>query len=1030
MRGANDARRVSFTILCGLCALIPVVSLSQECGAPTFPEAAQLLAAKGYPTDEYDVLLTWRERVADESGAFVTGYHLLRRANTTTLDLYTGQNGQLLDPEAVARLGIAPKNWDMAPVEQRTVIPDSVAKRIPARPVPVSVAMGVAPSAELELSPLDEARLIAEDEERVFDPEKSARRIGVVRDLDEPVVVTGQTATLGGWRVLDDGARLWTVTLASPGARAIRVHFTDLYLPDGAGVVLYNAYQPVEAYGPFTAFHPNDTDFYAPMCFADAVTVECYVPAGVSTSDLRVAIDALVHTYADFDTLQWAKDGSCNIDVSCHPEWADVATGVAGYTLVENGTQIYCCGALIADTVEDSDIPYFLTANHCIKVQDGFQAASNMEFIWLYQSSECGGIPPLRGDVPRTRGGADLLAGASQTSGTDFTLVRLRNDPPPGIPYLGWSTEPVPVGTPVVGIHHPSSAQKRISFGHLTDTGSPAVGWPLVSLDRFNESLWDRIDRGDDMDGGTTEHGSSGSPLFRRDNQLLVGQLYGGYAGCLDPEEPDYYGRFDVTFPMVQQWLAPTPPSAAFFGTPVSGNAPLEVQFTDESVPGTAAIDHWDWDFGDGQVSAEQNPAHTYSFPGLRTVRLTVTSSVGSDTITRTDYISVSIPPTAAFSASPASGNAPLEVQFTDESDPGSAAITAWAWDFGDGNASDEQNPVHAYQSAGLFTVSLTVITDAGEDTETKQDLIAVSVPPSAAFSASPLSGNVPLEVQFTDESDPGTSPITNWNWDFGNGHVSGAQHPTHTYGAAGEYNVRLVVTTAAGVDVELKNGFIQATSPPSAYFFAVPGFGDAPLEVTFSDASTAGTAPITSWAWDFDDGQTADQQNPTHVFSDPGSYLVTLTVTSDHGTGEFESRITVSVPPLKILNPASLPQGATCLAYSGTLDASGGLPPYTWTLLPDQGALPPGLQLSPQGAITGEPAAVGDYAFSARVTDSENVSEDKAFTLAVVDDGYCGGCTGGPLAGVSAGRVRGDASLMLAVATVLLLLGKRYKSV
>ena len=1029
MRAANDARRVPLAILLGLCALVSVASLGQECGAPTFPEAAQLLTTKGYPADEYDVLLTWRERVADEPGAFVTGYHLLNRANTTTLDLYTGYDGQLLDAEAVARLGIAPKNWDMAPVEQRTVIPDSLAKRIPARPVPVSASMGVVVSAELALPPLDEALLIAEDEEDAFDAEKSARRIGVMRDLEDAIIVTGQSATLGDWSVLADGARLWTATLASPDATAIRVHFTELEMPDGAEVIIYNAYHPVEAYGPFTAFHSNDSDLYAPMCFADAVVVECYVPAGVSASQLKVTIDALGHTYADFDTLQWAKDGSCNIDVSCHPEWADVAAGVAGFVFVSSPNLMYCSGSLIADTVEGSDIPYFLTANHCISYQDGAGGATSMEIIWLYQSSVCDGIPPLIADVPRTIGGADLLAGTSRYSGTDFTLVRLRNDPPPGIPYLGWSSEPVPVGTPVVCIHHPSRAQKRISFGHLTDTGSPREGRPLLDLDRFNESLWDRFDRGDDMDGGTTEPVSSGSPLFRRDTQLLVGQLYGGYASCFYSEEPDYYGRFDVTFPLVQQWLAPTPPSAAFSGTPVSGHAPLEVQFTDESVAGTAAIEYWDWDFGDGHVSDERSPAHTYSFPGVRTVTLTVTSSIGSDTRTRTDYISVSIPPTAAFSASPTSGNVPLPVEFTDQSDPGSAAITAWAWDFGDGNTSDEQHPTHAYQAAGLFGVSLTVTTVAGTDTETKQDLIAVNVPPSAAFSASPLSGNAPLEVQFSDESDPGTSPITNWNWDFGDGHVSGAQHPTHTYDAVGEYDVALAVTTAAGSDVELKYGLIEATSPPTAYFFAAPGFGDAPLEVSFTDASTAGTAPITSWAWDFDDGQTSDEQSPTHVFTGPGSYLVTLTVTSDHGTDAFESRISASVAPLKILNPASLPQGATCLGYSTSLGASGGAPPYAWALLPGEGPLPPGLQLSAQGAITGTPTTVGDYAFSARVTDSENVSEDKAFTLAVVDDGHCGGCAGGPLAGTSAGRVRGDASLMLAAATVLLLLGKRNKT-
>jgi len=129
------------------------------------------------------------------------------------------------------------------------------------------------------------------------------------------------------------------------------------------------------------------------------------------------------------------------------------------------------------------------------------------------------------------------------------------------------------------------------------------------------------------------------------------------------------------------------PPAAAFSATPTEGNAPLAVQFTDQS---TGNVTAWAWDFGDGNTSAEQNPGHTYESPGTYTVTLTANNAYGTSTETRTNYITVLEPPAAAFTATPTEGNAPLAVQFTDES---TGNVTSWSWDFGDGTTSPEQNP-------------------------------------------------------------------------------------------------------------------------------------------------------------------------------------------------------------------------------------------------------------------------------------------------------------------------------------------------
>jgi PKD repeat protein len=170
----------------------------------------------------------------------------------------------------------------------------------------------------------------------------------------------------------------------------------------------------------------------------------------------------------------------------------------------------------------------------------------------------------------------------------------------------------------------------------------------------------------------------------------------------------------------------PASPTADFSGTPTSGSAPLTVSFTDSS---TGSPTGWSWDFGDGTTSTAQNPDHTYALPGTYSVSLTATNAGGSDTKTLTDYITVSAPasPTADFSASPTSGDAPLAVSFTDSS---TGSPTSWSWDFGDGTTSTAQNPDHTYTSPGTYTVSLTASNVTGSDTKTRTDYISVTEAP------------------------------------------------------------------------------------------------------------------------------------------------------------------------------------------------------------------------------------------------------------------------------------------------------------
>jgi len=333
-------------------------------------------------------------------------------------------------------------------------------------------------------------------------------------------------------------------------------------------------------------------------------------------------------------------------------------------------------------------------------------------------------------------------------------------------------------------------------------------------------------------------------------------------------------------------------PVADFSGTPLTGVAPLTVDFTDLSSGGT--VDTWAWDFGDGGTSTVQNPSHTYTAAGLYTVSLTASGPGGSDTATKIDYITVSEPPpVAAFSGTPTAGVAPLAVSFTDAS---TGAITSWAWDFGDTGTSTLQNPSHTYTTPGTYTVALTVTGPGGSDTSTLTNYVTVAEPPPvAAFSGTPTSGNAPLAVSFTDLS---TGAVTSWAWDFGDGATSTAQNPSHTYTSAGTYTVALTVTGPGGSDTSTQVDYITVnTAGPVADFSGTPTNGVAPLAVTFTDLSTGS---ITSWAWDFGDGATSTAQNPSHTYTSPGVYTVALTVTGPGGSNTLTepNYVTVNAPP------------------------------------------------------------------------------------------------------------------------------------
>jgi YVTN family beta-propeller protein len=325
-------------------------------------------------------------------------------------------------------------------------------------------------------------------------------------------------------------------------------------------------------------------------------------------------------------------------------------------------------------------------------------------------------------------------------------------------------------------------------------------------------------------------------------------------------------------------------PAAGFSASSTSGNAPLIVGFTDQS---TGSPTLWKWTFGDGNTSTDKNPVHIYNKTGLYSVTLTASNLNGSNVLTKTNYVAVSgisnIPVTS-FLTSPTLGYAPLTVSFTDKS---TGSPNSWNWNFGDGNTSKDQNPVHTYNKTGLYSVTLTESNANGSNALTKTNYIVVSGisnVPVTSFSASPTSGVEPLNVSFTDQS---IGSPTSWNWNFGDGNLSTDKNPVHTFNKTGLYSVTLSVNNANGSNALTKSSYIAVSNSLATAFSAIPTSGSAPLSVNFTDNS-AGSS--TSWKWTFGDGNISTEKNPIHVYNKKGEYTVSLTA-NNLGSSSTETR-------------------------------------------------------------------------------------------------------------------------------------------
>jgi PKD repeat protein len=358
---------------------------------------------------------------------------------------------------------------------------------------------------------------------------------------------------------------------------------------------------------------------------------------------------------------------------------------------------------------------------------------------------------------------------------------------------------------------------------------------------------------------------------------------YTGFTNCKIRIE-NYTGRGNSMFidnvRILSACELAVPPTANFIGIPTSGCAPLQVAFQDQS---TNTPQSWNWSFPGAipPASTLQNPIVLFPTPGNYSVTLTVTNPAGSNSITKTNYITVGGPPTAQFSYT-VDGST---LTVTNQSSPNATSFT---WNFGDGTTSNLQNPPpHTYANDGAYVVTLTATNACG--TSIFPQTVLIETPPTAGFTASPASGCAPLTVNFTDQSSPN---VLSWSWSFPGGAPSSSteENPIVTYNTPGVYDVQLIVTNTHSSDTLIQNDLITVEPGATAAFTAsVSG-----TVVTFTNNSSNAT----SYLWDFGDGNTSTETDPVHDYGQNGAFEVVLTAYGDCDT----VTVTQTVEPELIL--------------------------------------------------------------------------------------------------------------------------------
>ncbi|VAX10581.1 Lysyl endopeptidase [hydrothermal vent metagenome] len=450
-----------------------------------------------------------------------------------------------------------------------------------------------------------------------------------------PLASGADFTKIGKWEVMGDTA-IWRMKVTSKDAQSFNFGLKNVFLPKGTKLFFYNDDYSL-ILGPYTEKdNKSHGELWTPVIESKNVTIEINVPV-IMQSYLKFEIAQINQGYRGIKSAQIAKSGSCNNDVACSEAdaWRDEIRSVARYSI--SGTGL--CSGTLMNNIEGDFKPYFLSAGHC-----GVSTSTDASLVlyWNYETTVCQATP--NGQLNQFSNGSTFRAASSVSGvvGSDFVIVELDAVPDSAfnVYWAGWDNSSAAPSS-AVGIHHPSGDEKRISFDNdpltITNYGESAENPAFTHL---------RVGAWDD---GTTEGGSSGSGIWNSAHHL-VGTLSGGTASCLNPTDPDWYGRLSVHWTgdgsadgQVKVWLDPdntgattldgsnmcTSPTVMITSSPATAQIGQQIVFSANASGGAGGTYTYAWDFnGDGVIdSTDSTPSYRYNYFHQGVVKVTAYDS-------------------------------------------------------------------------------------------------------------------------------------------------------------------------------------------------------------------------------------------------------------------------------------------------------------------------------------------------------------------------------------------------------------------
>ncbi len=373
------------------------------------------------------------------------------------------------------------------------------------------------------------------------------------RDIDlTNIPRRGLLRNIGAVRGTNDGGFVWSASVRSPDAAALRVHIEEMDFPEGSELYVWT--RDGMAFGPYTARGPNGNgEFWTHTVQGDEVILQIrhrggempsFRIAGVGHITSKWPMAASLNPMAD-GTPACPDNAACVWDINCPgagagDEVATARTAVAEMLFASGRYYYICSGGLVADADAATKTPYFLTANHCISRG---REASSLETFFDYVSPSCGNCGTFPNSPDTT--GASIVS-SNRTS--DYTLLLLNGQAPSTAGFLGWNATPVAYSSDTLfRVSHPQGAPQSYSE-HVIDTSKgTCTSWPRGNWIYSRDTV------------GATEGGSSGSPVVNSAGEI-VGQLSGGcgtnvYETCDSVSNATVDGAFAAYFDQVSQYL-------------------------------------------------------------------------------------------------------------------------------------------------------------------------------------------------------------------------------------------------------------------------------------------------------------------------------------------------------------------------------------------------------------------------------------------------------------------------------------------